>query len=432
MASKLQFHRWQQDYLTFKHFHSVLVIGVAVSLPFSIKLGSICIILLCANWLFEGGFREKLHALQKKPALLIWPALFSIHVLSAWLSANQDNALFEIEKKLSLLALPIVLGSSMHTNERLLRNTCRWFTLSTLLVGCYCLVIAGLAFLEEGTTHHFFYHDLLTPVGGHAVYFSMYLLCALWLIIGAFLSKKTLIFNLRWTAFISALATLLLLLLASKLMLVLFALSIAAWFFWAWRKNINPTIIGTISVGGLGTLALLTLTNNPISSRFEAVMEGNRSILSQERYSYDTPFNGLSLRLVQLKLGWYILQEDQQWIWGVGLGDAQDELNKQYAKHGVYLGNPDLGDDGYSNANFHNQYMQTWIQSGLLGLLLLITALFHALHNGLRSASYDKLGLLLIWISFFCTESMLETHKGLVIMMLLIPFLLDRKEKQKV
>ena len=127
-------------------------------------------------------------------------------------------------------------------------------------------------------------------------------------------------------------------------------------------------------------------------------------------------FNGTSLRLTLWYLGVKTLREEGKLIQGLSAGDRKDVMNQKYFETGL---NP-----WYYDYNLHNQFVQTFVELGLVGLtiyLVLIVLLF-------IKAIKDRNWLLTVFLSAFVifqmTESVLERNKGIVFFIFIIMLLL--------
>ena len=97
----------------------------------------------------------------------------------------------------------------------------------------------------------------------------------------------------------------------------------------------------------------------------------------------------------------------EHWLWGVGPGNVQNELNQCYGDfdHSVYEGR---------DYNTHDQYFDYWASMGILGPLLLLTLLcvagFRAFSSGLH------IGVSVVGIFAICmvTENLLLRQYGIV------------------
>jgi len=135
--------------------------------------------------------------------------------------------------------------------------------------------------------------------------------------------------------------------------------------------------------------------------------------IGANQYQYDSPLNGLNLRLIQWRFGLEILNESNDWITGVGIHEAQKKLNQKYVQYGLYTGYEGTSDTGYLNYNFHNQYIETLVRSGIIGLMILLT-MFVRLFLLPKSTLFAVNWIIFICFVFFMTESALERQLGIV------------------
>lgn len=89
------------------------LIFIAVSLPLSIFTTSVAQILILANWLVEGRFREKWERFRGNRALWIFLILYLLHVIVLFWSADGAYSYKDMRVKVPLLILPLVVGTSV-------------------------------------------------------------------------------------------------------------------------------------------------------------------------------------------------------------------------------------------------------------------------------------------------------------------------------
>ncbi|MEI6020033.1 MAG: O-antigen ligase family protein, partial [Bacteroidota bacterium] len=112
----------------------------------------------------------------------------------------------------------------------------------------------------------------------------------------------------------------------------------------------------------------------------------------------------------------------QKPIFGLGVGDANDQLYQAYANNGL------SGALQY-HLNAHNQYLQTLLGMGLFGLLLMFHFTWMQLFSALRSKRFI-LFVFAFLISFnFLVESMLQTAAGVLFFCFFYCFLHNVTEK---
>lgn len=100
-------------------------------------------------------------------------------------------------------------------------------------------------------------------------------------------------------------------------------------------------------------------------------------------------------------------------ILGVGIGDASKELMSSYQR--LYANDMPHGGD------VHNEYLAVGVRIGLLGMLLLLSALFYSLVKGIKSKDPVLVYLTVLFLFCFLTESVLATNKGVVFFSLFLP-----------
>jgi O-antigen ligase len=121
--------------------------------------------------------------------------------------------------------------------------------------------------------------------------------------------------------------------------------------------------------------------------------------------SKETALNTTSTRLVIWKHSFMIIKNKP--ILGVGTGDANDELLKTYVgKNEIELKERKF--------NAHNQFLQTSISLGILGLLALILPFIILFYKSIINQSLINLSFVILVLTNFLFEAMLETQAGVI------------------
>jgi O-antigen ligase len=276
-------------------------------------------------------------------------------------------------------------------------------------------VNAWLTYRTTGNSNAFFYHELASPLSGHAIYLSILVTIAILFLVESFFSTPALP-NRSIAICLVVFLLMFMMLLSSKLVLIfLFAylfLMLTRLFHFNHFKRM--TVVGSFSILIL-LIVLMLGTNNPVSRRFYDVIDGRLSMAWQNNFTPGDYFNGLQFRLLQWKLVPEILAERNRWMRGVGTGDAQDALNDKYLSRHMYAGDPDRGKKGYLAYNTHNQFLQTLLQTGIFGLvvlLLLISCLARIAWDAIDKLPKAYTCLLIVWLF---TEAPLETQYGIIL-----------------
>lgn len=88
------------------------LILLAVSLPLSKYAVSVSIFILLGNWIIEGEFRRKLYILRNRISIIIFSSVLFIHIIWLFNTIDIQSGLHDIQIKLPLIALPLIIGTS--------------------------------------------------------------------------------------------------------------------------------------------------------------------------------------------------------------------------------------------------------------------------------------------------------------------------------
>ena len=97
----------------------------------------------------------------------------------------------------------------------------------------------------------------------------------------------------------------------------------------------------------------------------------------------------------------------ENFLFGTTPGDLTDKLNEAYQKNGLT--------GAYANSlNAHNQFLQTFIGTGIIGFILLLLMTVYALVYAIIRKYYLLALFSLLVICNFMVESMLQVHAGFI------------------
>lgn len=389
---------------------------IIATLPFFIKWNSIFILLLVFNWLIEGDFKIKCKRLINNRGVLLFMGFYLLHILGCSYTENINEGMFDLEKKLSILILPLVIGTSNHLNKNQIEKLLKCFVFAGTLAMLICFSYALYKYYTSDTKDYFYYHKLGSIIGFHAVYFSFYLGFS-FCIIAFFLFKGASALRCIHKVLYSLLMLFTLIfifMLSSKTIIVSICLIINIFLIiWiARKKNIIIAITFAIVVNAF---ALFVLFNLPYTkSRFNEIVNSKLDFINQKEYAPETVFTGASIRFAIYKFSIEILNENQAWVFGLGTGDVQDNLRRKYVKNNLYSGNEKLGTVSFTEYNAHNQYLQFLLSIGIVGLVVFFICLWYPLAIAYRKKDYLFIALMILFIMFCFTESVLCRHKGVV------------------
>jgi hypothetical protein len=116
---------------------------LAVSLPLSKYFMSVAQLMLLGNWITEGRLQHKLKMFVKNRAALIFTGLYLLHLAGMLYSSDWEYGLKDIRVKLPLLALPVILASSVTIDRKLFFSLLQIHALAVLagsFIGLYVLL----------------------------------------------------------------------------------------------------------------------------------------------------------------------------------------------------------------------------------------------------------------------------------------------------
>lgn len=385
--------------------HFWLLNAIALTMPLGILLNNICIIACLVNLLVSGEAIAAVKRMARVAPIWMMVVFYALHIISLFYSVNTAEGLAVLERKLVLVLFPIALFQPI--TESQFKRIGYTFAAGVAFALTYCLVGAAIQYNKHASSEVFFYHSLSRQIGMHAVYLSWYSVFSLFFLMIA-IRSETKRMQIMWIA-VCVLLAIGVVLLSSKMMLMLLVAGSVALVLVKQRRKVNVSMILATSL-----LLLMVLFIPRVRDRFVLELTSNFNVVHQNHYTYDTPFTGTTLRLTIWKHCLHIL-DDQQGVWlGVGTGDAQDLLNDEYKKVGMYTGNPQLHDTGYLGYGPHNQYMDILLTLGIVGLLVFCGMLALQFLTSIRSGD----PLFILWFCmflFFCmSESVLNTNKGVV------------------
>lgn len=359
------------------------------------------------------GLAALAQAVYEKPVFdrkhVVLTALFLLFFAWHSFSLLFDPAEFEawksLERKFSLLATPVIMLLMTGARWDVEKWAIRGFFAGLAVTGLHMLSMAVMDVAMGLPAASFTYHEFTKPYYLGAIYYSWYVSSAIYYL--AYRRTEAFIERLRPALGIFFLV--LLLLCASKLFI---ALTIPA-ILWAVIKTYAIANSRNRFVVPIILLLVVIVGSIPFLGRIAELKNTDFSVVRQAEYQYDTPFNGLTFRMVLWRFAGEIMHDENAWLTGVGIGSRQETLNSYYKDYGIYTGNPELGDKGYLDYNFHNQYLEVLIGTGIPGLLLLLLIIFTIFIVEKRQLLFP-LAVYLIVIGFFMTESILERQAGIV------------------
>lgn len=373
---------------------------------FCLPFGSLLLSAIIVGWTVSSFFnldRKTIRQGFRRPLLLLSYLFFLLTLISAAFSENFSDAVFEVEIRLSFLVLPYLFFCFKYPADILRRCVVAFVS------GCFfaCLYLVGRAFVFSVAGHpeYFFYTHFSFFI--HAGYFAMYLALAIVFVVVLyprwFRLQKPVIYS-SW--FFLAFFTTGIFLCASKMGILGFFICLPLLVFYRIRHThrVKAALVSAVVVIGVAAASYLIFP-----SAFDRWT-------SMTRFSEPVdPASTESTAVRKLIWGqaWQLAKEN--WLFGVGAGDANAELYAAYQRTGM-TGAFD------HRLNAHNQYLQTFIAIGITGLVLLLLLTAGQLIKALWRRHFLLSVFCLLTMLNFAIESMLQASAGVLFFMFFLCF----------
>ena len=365
-----------------------LIYGIAFSLPFKIIVPALIFIACIIRVIL--AFMEGDYSFYSRKYFFLLIGLSLLPLVYLPFTENFQEGLTAIEVKLSYLALPIVYFFS--TLKLSFYKVFRYFLFGNVIAVLVCILRAIVRFPELGR-EAFFYENFSWFM--HPSYFAMYINLSIFSLFYFYFSYQ----KLSRTAFYSCLIVLAITpaFLASKMGLLALMIALPVFLLsmlWRKKRKLALTILG---ISALFSFVVVFFVPG-ISDRFENL----RSTLAHPENIDKTTLESNAVRLLVWDAGWEAWTD--KWFTGHSPGDANDALYQKYEQK------------KYSGAlshhlNAHNQFLQTAIGFGLIGLIHLLSIFILPLWDDeIRSPLF--FGFIALLFFNFLVESMLQTQAG--------------------
>ena len=390
-----------------KSLLTVMICLAYAGLFFSITINNILLGLLLVFCLLNLRPIEILQSVRDNmfPKILI--ALFIVQIIGLTYSDNFNNGLFILEKKASFLLIPLLLFPLFQKTNIDIKVICRWIGIITIgsSVVLFVLAVIKRFFLDDPQA---FFYEEITSI--HYVYYSIYFATGSLILIDSLFDS--------WIKTQKGIIGISILFIYSFAVLVIIASKTGIGAFcvvtvlFLYKRIPNKRIFGFALLAFIVIATLLFYFNTTTRARFTEMNQSISFLLKDDFRGVEVYVTDLTMRLIFWKISITQLFHDNLFWAGVGTGDAQDYLNYVYT-----LPQYDMG--SYLNWDAHNEWIFTFIQLGIMGLIVMIFLFGKYLIKSFQSNDLKFLTFLIVTGCFSVTESILESNKGIVFFALL-------------
>lgn len=376
-----------------------LIILIIITLPFSIRITNIFIILAFLTAIINKTRYKRVNNNTFLSLYSLNYVPFLICVITLFYTKDLKTGLFSIEKYLPLIAIPslfilypvkrneLILSAFVYSICTLCLVALAW-NFITLIIWPEKIQFVGDYYSRVPSVWNHFTHSNLTSLFNiNPIYLSLYILFCILIVIEKFVNTvKKYILLLFLFSF--------LVLLSSRISIPVLIITLSIY---ALVKRQHQLIfIAIIFIGICFVLVLI----NPVLKK--------RSI--DDLINYKMPNDVSGWNAVNLRLSYWecsIQAIKQSPLWGHGVGSQLLAVNQCYRERTWY-------EHFGTTFNSHNQYLEYALIGGAVLLGSFIIQLTYAFRIAWAKRDVLYILFLLQFILSCLTESMLETHKGIV------------------
>jgi O-antigen ligase len=354
---------------------------------------------------------------------------YLLQILSLFYTTNRLVVLSELQIQVTMIVVPLTFYWNNYLDASFRSKVMPFYILSLASCLLFCF---GIALFDYSVNHNpsvFFYHKLVHQFDQHAVHFSIFVFFGFISLLEG-LRNQSFILNKYFHLFLIPYYLFFIILLSSKLVIVFTFIAVVTYVLLLIKEtgSFKSKLIPSALVAVLILFGLM-VTNNPVGERFKDIFRGSLTVVEKNQFNPGEYLNGVQFRLIQWKLVSEILYENNAWVFGVSSGDAQRLLDKKYMSLNLFVGNKNTVSHGFLGYNTHNEFLESFLQTGMLGLLayLVICAGFVQMMIICGKADFWLIGSLIISYGF--VESVFQTQYGLLLFTFLPLFLFYTTDK---
>lgn len=386
-------------------FISVVLVVITINFP-KHNVNSIALFLLIVTWLFSAFFSKKIKIFIINKTTVLYSSLFILYAIGLIYTSDLKEGIKAIRLTVPLIALPIIFSTIKHSLKQQIIIK-KGFIYTTVILAIVTIVMnyfdigeISQRFLETGVKKYT-HSDLTIKIDNHPTYFSFSILLCFVFIIQLIRNKK-----LKEIEFvlISLFLLVYLILLSSKIALIVFVVSSVL--FIAFSDTVSKHRKLVIIILPIILSGAIFSFNNPIRDRF--INEISTISFAKNLKDKTVPISEKNQRVIVYDI--YFNQSMTKILFGNGTGDVQNYLNVKYR---YYLNI--VNRYGFKDLNCHNQYLQSGMRVGILGVFSIILILTISFKYALKFNSMEHLYFIIIVAMFFLFETFFETQRGVML-----------------
>ncbi len=322
----------------------------------------------------------------KNKTNILFIGFFAVYLLNTFfLKENESRDFSIIEKFLPFVFIPLLLASVK------LKNALYYLLLSSLTIGLFLFLTSSIDFVLLKKYEYFSFETFSKYY--HPVYLSYLVFISICFVQQYYHGKKRYLLQLILVAF--------LVFLGSKMVLIVGLLLFSIFFI-----NVKKRLIYFIALVGIFMFSIFVF--KPLQDRFAGVLkQDDLSILEESKIdnANDSRINGLTIRLILWRESLATMDGLKEYVFGNGVTKSKNKDLKERLMN--------LGLDHHAKLNPHNQFVDTFWRTGIVGLIILVTILVVAMKEGLKHGNKVLIIFTLFILFSFFTESLFGRVRGI-------------------
>ena len=399
----------------FKKTLPFVLILLSFFIPISYKISIYLLDIAIVVWLVSDGWYKRLANVYINKVIIFTILFWCITAISLIYSDNIEVGFKKVSLSISLLLIPFIVSTQWGEICKYRKYMLNAFLIGLILIGLYIIIRAfyfstfgssieyqkQIGFLPGSGQSYFFYLIFCYPF--HPTYLAMYFNLGIALV--AFKIKYSKNIWHRLLGFLVEIFFVTLIFLASSkagyLTCIVVSVISLLWLLRHKSRQYVSLMLIFLIIG----FGVLVSKNNRFSS-FIFLLDKLNVANSNSNVTVDDIIN--SDDAVRLKI-WQTIPSvvGKNWLFGLGIGDVRETLAKAYQEK-----NMDFALNKRFNA--HNQYLETYVGLGLIGLSCLLLILGSALWQSIRRRDMVFSLFMLIILINFMFESVLERFFGVL------------------
>lgn len=394
-----------------------------IVLPVYIHYLPVMMILWGLCWIYENrtGLSKELFRNNKAATLFLLFVIFYVWQISGLLFSESLSTGFErLFKRLSFVVFPMVLfypGEEVKKNIRLIL---RLFAFGTLLYILFCfanalhhsLLIENHKWVFQSHPKDYdyenFFYGLRFSEPVHPSYLAMYIIISV-LILLEDIFDRTLSFIQKSYYILTVIILIVTLYLLSARAGMLAAIIVFPAYFLLRLYNYYARWAVMAFIGMLVVLfGLIAVKNTRVSNSIDNISNQKGEIIKKDP------------RLLIWQSAFGVIKKHP--VLGVGTGDATSKLKDEFVARRYLEGY-------YDNLNVHNQFLEIWLENGIIGLLIFMSILAYMTYISIKQKNVLSGLFIVTTIVFFIFETMMNRLGGVSFFALFSFLLIYSKEE---